>query len=139
MRAAAHITRRLLPRYQHALHRVYRNVEAQPEPPHRQAPPQVSKVVTLTWYDDGALGAPYGSVPPEAHTTLYLHGFQYLPHQAVFVLPTAYSEAERALRVQAVARQLAAQGIGTNLRHATPAISTALPPSPPKTARAHHR
>lgn len=139
VRAAAQVTRRVLPRHQHALHTVRRNVEEQPEPPHRKAPPQVPQVVTLTWYDDGALGAPYGSVPREAHTTLYVHGFQYLPHQAAFLLPASYGEDGRALRIQAVAHQLAAQGIGVNLRHAAPATAPGLPPAPPKTTPAHHR
>jgi hypothetical protein len=139
VRAAAQITRRVLPQYEHARHAVRFNAQHQPEPPHRKAPPQVAQVVTLTWYDDGALGAPYGSVPLEARTTLYAHGFQYLPHQAAFILPAAYGEDGRALRIQAVARRLASQGIGVNLRHAAPTTSPGLPPTPPKAARAHHR
>ncbi|MFD9224885.1 hypothetical protein ACFWDI_33920 [Streptomyces sp. NPDC060064] len=139
VRAAAQVARRVLPRYERARHTVRRNAEEQPEPPHRLAPPQVSKVVTLTWYDDGALGAPYESVPADARMTLYIHGFQYHPHQAAFLLPAAYGEGGRALRIQAVARQLAAQGIGVNLRHAAPTTRPGLPPTPPKTARAHHR
>ncbi|MEU3299734.1 hypothetical protein ABZ729_07915 [Streptomyces sp. NPDC006678] len=126
-RAAAQVTRRVLPRYEQALQTVLRNAVDQPEPPHRPAPPQVSQVLTLTYYSDGALGAPYGSVPPDARMTLYAHGFQYHPHQAAFLLPAAYGEDGRALRVHAVARQLAAQGIGVNLRHAT--TSATAPPS----------
>ncbi|MFD7017516.1 hypothetical protein [Streptomyces sp. NPDC059928] len=137
VRAAAQITRRVLPRYEHARHAVRFNAQEQPEPPHRTAPQQVSQVVTLTWYDDGALGAPYGSVPEEARMTLYAFGFQYLPHQAAFLLPAAYGEDGGALRLQAVARRLAEQGIGVNLRHTAPAAGPALPP--PKPARAHHR
>ncbi|MFE9407421.1 hypothetical protein ACFYN0_01255 [Streptomyces sp. NPDC006704] len=139
VRAAAHITQRVLPRYERARQAVRFNARHQPEPPHRKAPPQVSQVVTLTWYDDGALGAPYGSVPEQARMTLYAHGFQYLPHQAAFLLPAAYGEDGRALRIQAVARQLAEQGIGVNLRHAAPTAGPGLPPAPPKPARAHHR
>ncbi|MEU7205609.1 hypothetical protein [Streptomyces sp. NPDC045470] len=123
-RAAFQVTRRLLPRYEQALHRVLRNAAAEPEPPHRPAPPQVPQVLTLTYYSDGALGAPYESVPAEARLALYAHGFQYLPHQAAFLLPAAYGEDGRALRVQAVAQQLAAQGIGVNLR-AMPQKATA--------------
>lgn len=139
IRASTRITRRLLPRYERALTAVRDNAAAQPEPPHRPAPPQVAQVVTLTWYDDGALGAPYESVPEEARMTLYAHGFQYHPHQSAFLLPAAYGEDGRALRVQAVARHLAERGIGVNLRHAAPATAQALPPAPPPAARIHHR
>ncbi|MFI9829731.1 hypothetical protein ACIHIX_18805 [Streptomyces sp. NPDC051913] len=138
-RAAALIVRRVLPRYEQALQAVRRNAAEQPEPPHRQAPPQVAQVVTLTWYDDGVLGAPYASVPEEARMALYAHGFQYHPHQAAFLLPTAYGEDGRALRVQAVARHLAQRGIGVNLRHAAPATPAVLPPELPTAVRSHHR
>ncbi|MGW5868265.1 hypothetical protein ACWFRJ_39670 [Streptomyces sp. NPDC055239] len=138
-RAAAHVTRRVLPRYQQALHAVLDSAADQPQPPHRPAPPQVSQVLTLTLYEDGALGAPYESVPVEARRTLYAHGFQYHPHQAAFLLPAAYGESGRALRVQAVAQQLTSQGIGVNLRHCAPAPSPGLPPTARQTFRAHHR
>ncbi|GAU71126.1 Clp family protein [Streptomyces sp. NBRC 110611] len=127
IRAAARVARRLLPRYQRALIEVFDNALSQPEPPHRPAPPQVSQVVTLTWYDDGALGVPYASVPEEARMPLYAHGFQYHPHQAAFLLPAAYGDIGRALRIQAVAQQLAAQGIGVNLRHSPAAPAAAQP------------
>ncbi|MFI1929310.1 hypothetical protein [Streptomyces sp. NPDC020330] len=138
-RAAALIARRVLPRYRQAREAVRSNAAEQPEPPHRQAPPQVAQVVTLTWYDDGALGAPYGNVPEQARMTLYAHGFQYHPHQSAFLLPDAYGEHGRALRIQAVARRLAEQGIGVNLRHAAPTTTTVLPPSRPTAAPSHHR
>ncbi|OKJ72243.1 hypothetical protein [Streptomyces sp. CB02460] len=138
-RAAALIARRLLPRYEQARQAVRRNAVEQPEPPYRQPPPQVAHVVTLTWYDDGALGTPYARVPAEARVTLYAHGFQYHPHQAAFLLPAAYGEDGRALRIQAVARRLAEQGIGVNLRHAAPTTTTVLPPSRPTAAPSHHR
>ncbi|MFJ9033635.1 hypothetical protein ACIRQP_35055 [Streptomyces sp. NPDC102274] len=138
-RAAAQLVQRLLPRYEDARRTVRHNAQRQPEPPHRKGPPQVAQVVTLTQYKDGALGAPYESVPPEAHTTLYLYGFQYLPHQAAFLLPSAYGEAGRALRVYAMAQELAARGIGVNLRHAAPSTSPALSTAPRKAAHAHHR
>ncbi|OKI09410.1 hypothetical protein A6A06_01505 [Streptomyces sp. CB02923] len=125
-RAAFQVTRRVLPRYEQALHRVLRNAADEPEPPHRPAPPQVSQTLTLAYYSDGALGVPYESVPAEARLALYAHGFQYHPHQAAFLLPAAYGEDGRALRVQAVAQKLAAQGIGVNLR-ATPQGATAPP------------
>ncbi|WP_332757644.1 hypothetical protein [Streptomyces sp. MT206] len=133
VRAAARIARRLLPRYELALHAVRRSLFDRPEPPHRRAPPQVDQTVTLTWYEDGALGAPYKDVPEEAREALYVHGFQYVPHQAAFLLPTSYGEAGRAVRIQAVALRLAAAGIGVNLRHAKP--TAPLPPRPPAVAR----
>ncbi|MFJ4918449.1 hypothetical protein [Streptomyces sp. NPDC088725] len=129
VRAAAHVIRRLLPRYEQALHEVRHNAADQPDPPHRPAPPQVDQVLTLTYYADGALGAPYASVPPDARVTLYAHGFQYHPDQAAFLLHSAYGEGGRALRVQAVAQKLATQGIGVNLRRHTAAGAT----SPPTT------
>ncbi|MFG3293399.1 hypothetical protein ACGF3G_31935 [Streptomyces sp. NPDC048179] len=139
VRASTRIARRLLPRYEHALQTVRRNAVEQPEPPHRPAPPQVTQVVTLTWYDDGTLGTPYGSVPEQARMALYAHGFQYHPHQAAFLLPAAYGEDGRALRIQAVARRLAEQGIGVNLRHAAPTTTAVPPPSLPTAVRSHHR
>lgn len=138
-RAAVRLVRRLLSRYEDARHAVRHNARSRPEPPHRKGPPQVAEVVTLTQYDDGALGAPYESVPPEARTTLYIHGFQYHPHQAAFLLPSAYSESARALRVYGVVQRLAERGIGVNLRHASPSTSPGLPPPPPTAVRAHHR
>ncbi|MER0445781.1 hypothetical protein ABR738_14625 [Streptomyces sp. Edi4] len=138
-RAAAQVTRRVLPRYEQALEAVLDNVANQPDPSHRSAPPQVDQVLTLTLYDDGALGAPYGSVPPDARMVLYAHGFQYHPHQAAFLLPATYGESGRALRVQAVAQQLTAKGIGVNLRHSAPTTGPGLPPASPNAARALHR
>lgn len=90
-------------------------------------------------YGDGALGAPYKSVPPDARMTLYAHGFQYHPHQAAFLLPAEYGESGRALRVHAVVQQLTAKGIGVNLRRCAPTTSPSLPLASPQTARAHHR
>lgn len=132
-RAAARVARRLLPRYEQALQAVLDNAAHQPQPPHRPAPPQVDHVLTLTLYSDGALGAPYESVPVDARMTLYAHGFQYHPHQAAFLLPTAYGDTGRALRVHAVVQQLTAQGIGVNLRHSAP-TTNALPPATAKAA-----
>ncbi|MET9664940.1 hypothetical protein ABZY19_06155 [Streptomyces sp. NPDC006475] len=131
-RAAAQVTRRVLPRYEQALQAVLDNAAAQPDPPHRPGPAQVDQVLTLTLYSDGALGAPYESVPVDARMTLYAHGFQYHPHQAAFLLPTAYGDSGRALRVHSVVQQLTAKGIGVNLRHSAPTTSAALPPASPK-------
>ncbi|MFF9136628.1 hypothetical protein ACF09G_03510 [Streptomyces albogriseolus] len=134
VRAAVRVARRVLPRYEHALQKVLTNAANQPEPPHRPGPPQVEQVLTLTLYSDGALGAPYESVPVDARMTLYAHGFQYHPHQAAFLLPTAYGDSGRALRVHGVVQQLTAKGIGVNLRHSAPTTRSALPPASPKTA-----
>ncbi|MDX2680130.1 hypothetical protein [Streptomyces soliscabiei] len=133
-RAAARVARRVLPRYEQALRAVLDNAAHQPQPPHRPAPPQVDQVLTLTLYGDGALGAPYESVPVNARMTLYAHGFQYHPHQAAFLLPEAYGESGRALRVHAVVQQLTAKGIGVNLRHSAPTTSTGMPPASAKAA-----
>ncbi|MCC2276219.1 hypothetical protein LKL35_12445 [Streptomyces sp. ET3-23] len=116
-RAANAVIRRLLPRYRSALAAVHHNAALQPEPAHRPGPPQVPRVVTLTLYEDGALGTPYDSVPEEARMDLYSLGFQYHPHQAAFLLPAAYGEDGRALRLRALVNQLAQRGIGVNLRH----------------------
>ncbi|WP_198358322.1 hypothetical protein [Streptomyces fildesensis] len=139
VRAAAHVARRVLPRYEHALEQVFDNAAVQPDPPHRPDPPHVDQVLTLTLYNDGALGAPYKSVPEQARLTLYAWGFQYHPHQAAFLLPTEYGENGRALRIQAVARLLAAKGIGVNLRHVAPTTERGLPPASPPAARAPQR
>ncbi|MET7795336.1 hypothetical protein OG528_29555 [Streptomyces platensis] len=135
LRAAVAVTRRLLPHYRCALTAVRRKALAQPEPPLLHIPPEADQVVTLVWYEDGVLGTPYASVPEEARMHLYAHGFQYHPHRAAFLLPTAYGVEGRALRIQAVAHQLATQGIGVNLRHAIPATNQ-VPPTPPTTAPA---
>ncbi|PKV84304.1 hypothetical protein [Streptomyces sp. TLI_146] len=143
LRAAVAVSRRVLPRYRSALAAVRHNRQVRPEPPLRPAPPEVDQVLTLTRYADGVLRAPYTTVPAEARDALYIHGFQYLPHQGAFLLPAAYGAAGQALRIQAVAQQLAAHGIGVNLRHtppppgAAPALNTraALPGSTPVTHR----
>ncbi|MFF3412562.1 hypothetical protein ACFYW8_41800 [Streptomyces sp. NPDC002742] len=132
-RAAARVTRWVLPRYEQALQKVLANAADQPDPPHRPGPPQVDQVLTLTLYGDGALGAPYKSVSADARMTLYAHGFQYDPHQAAFLLPTSYGDSGRALRVHGVIQQLTAKGIGVNLRRSAPTTSAALPPASPKT------
>ncbi|MFJ1652680.1 hypothetical protein ACIOC2_14940 [Streptomyces sp. NPDC088337] len=133
-RAAAEVTRRVLPRYEQALQTVLDNAATQPEPPHRPAPPQVDQVLTLTLYGDGALGTPYASVPVDARITLYAHGFQYHAHQAAFLLPTAYGDTGRARRVHNMVQQLTAKGIGVNLRSSAPTTTAAPPPASPKTA-----
>ncbi|MYS36711.1 hypothetical protein K388_02720 [Streptomyces sp. KhCrAH-43] len=128
VRAAAAVTRRLLPRYEQALQAVLRKMEEQPEPPHRAAPAPTSRVITLARYADDVIGAPYESIPPDARETLYAHGFQYHPHQSAFLLPVAYGDTERALRIQSVAQKLAAKGIGVNLRYNPPEAATAAAP-----------
>ncbi|MFJ2175908.1 hypothetical protein ACIOHE_23825 [Streptomyces sp. NPDC087851] len=142
-RAAAQVTRRLLPRYQAALDTVRHNAATRPDPPHRPEPPTVARVITLTWYEDGALGAPYESVPEEARTALYSLGFRYLPHQAAFLLSASHGEDGRALRLRALVHRLADKGIGVNLRHTTikPTTSpaTTRPPVPPQVSTTAHR
>lgn len=142
LRAAVSVSRRLLPRYHSALAAVRHNGQVQSEPPLRPAPPEVDQILTLTRYADGAFGTPYATVPAEARTTLYVHGFQYHPYQGAFLLPAAYGESGQALRIQAVAQRLADHGIGVNLRHSpppapAPALNTraALPGSTPVARR----
>ncbi|MEV6807764.1 hypothetical protein [Streptomyces sp. NPDC051132] len=128
VRAAARITRRVLPRYTAALAAVRDKARLQPDPPHRPAAPEVTESLTLIWYPDGVVGAPYDSVPTEARTVLYGCNFQYRPDEAALVLPVSYSAQARALLLHSVTRQLTAQGIGVNFRHAAPT-----PPSPYRT------
>ncbi|CAM5570854.1 hypothetical protein [Streptomyces aurantiogriseus] len=148
VRAASSIARRLLPRYLRALDAVRRDARARPEPPHRPPAPEVAQSVTLVWYPDGVVGAPYDSVPKEAHMVLYSCHFSYSPDQYAFMLPASYRDAERALLIQTAIRLLTAQGIGVNFRHAAPDIPArparplttgpGLPPTPanpPSTAR----
>ncbi|MFE4055225.1 hypothetical protein ACFXP3_02775 [Streptomyces sp. NPDC059096] len=134
VQAAARVTRRLLPRYQAALDTVRHNAASRPDPPHRPDPPKTACVITLTWYEDGALGAPYESVPEEARTALYSLGFRYLPHQAAFILSASHGEDGRALRLRALVHRLAEKDIGVNLRHTTtkPATAPTLPPAAPQ-------
>lgn len=133
VRAAAAVSRRLLPRYAHALRDVFQNVEDQPEPPRRPAPAQAAQVLTLAYYADGAVGAPYDSIPPDARAVLFAHGFQYHPHQEAVLLPAAWGDVAQARRLQATAQKLVAQGIGVNLRPSRPETApptTALPGPP---------
>lgn len=65
-----------------------------------------TQVLTLTRYTDGT---PLATVPIEARTTLSVHGFHY--HQGTFLLPASCGRAGQALRIQAVAQQLAAHGV----------------------------
>jgi hypothetical protein len=120
VRAAAAVTRRVLPRYRAALAAVRHNAYGQPEPPHRQPAPEVAQTLTLVWYPDGVVGAPYDSVPEEARMTLFGCNFQYRPNEFAFVLPASYSPKERALLVQLAAQRLTLQGIGVNFRRAAP-------------------
>lgn len=125
VRAAAAVARRVLPRYHQAMDAVHHNARVQPEPPHRPAAPEVAQTLTLVWYPDGVVGAPYRSVPEDARMVLYDCRFQYSPHEAAFVLPASYSASDRAWLIQCAVRLLTAQGIGVNFRHATPAVPRA--------------
>ncbi|MDX3832850.1 hypothetical protein [Streptomyces europaeiscabiei] len=131
-RAAAAVTRRVLPRYRQAMDAVRHNARTQPEPPHRLPAPEVAHTLTLIWYPDGVVGAPYRSVPEDARMVLFGCRFQYSPHEAAFVLPASYSTSHRALLIQTAVRLLTAQGIGVNFRHAAPASEG--PPTRPPTA-----
>ncbi|WP_318209520.1 MULTISPECIES: hypothetical protein [unclassified Streptomyces] len=128
VRAAATVSRRLLPRYSRAAEALRAQARLRPEPPaHRQAPPETTKAVTLTRYNDGVLGTPYASVPAEARDALYLSGFQYVPEQGAFLLPVGYGPVATAVRIQVLAARLAQADIGLNLRH-TPARPEPQPP-----------
>ncbi len=133
VRAAAAVTRRVLPHYRQAMDAVRLNARTQPEPPHRLPAPEVAQTLTLIWYPDGVVGAPYKSVPKDARTVLYGCRFQYRPHESAFVLPASYSTSDRALLIQSAVRLLTAQGIGVNFRHAAPA-SAGSPTRPPTAA-----
>ncbi|MFF4361527.1 hypothetical protein [Streptomyces sp. NPDC001604] len=133
-RAAAAITRRLMPRYRTALDAVRNNALRQPEPPHRQPAPEVAQTLTLIWYPDGVVGAPNKTVPKEARGVLFGCRFQYSPHEAAFVLPASYSAKEQALLVQLAAHRLTAQGIGVNFRRAAPLSPPATTSAAPSTA-----
>ncbi|WP_282697830.1 hypothetical protein [Streptomyces sp. CC208A] len=125
VRAAAAITRRLLPRYDCAVESVREQARHRPAlRAHRQAPAETS-AVTLVRYADGLLGAPYGSVPTEAHDALYLSGFQSVPDQGAFLLPHESGPVATAVRIQVLANRLAKIGIGLNYRHpaAAPGMS----------------
>ncbi|MEU6148056.1 hypothetical protein ABZ848_47945 [Streptomyces sp. NPDC047081] len=120
VRAAAAVTRRLLPRYQAAVAAVRAKALDQPEPPHRRPASEVAQTLTLVWYPDGVVGAPYDAVPEEAHMTLFDCHFQYRPNESAFVLPASYSAREQALLVQLAAQRLMLKGIGVNFRRAAP-------------------
>ncbi|MFJ9900719.1 hypothetical protein ACIQPR_46085 [Streptomyces sp. NPDC091280] len=120
LRAAVDVARRVLPRYQAAMETVRHNARVQPEPPHRKPAPEPAQTLTLVWYPDGVVGAPYKSVPEDAREVLYICSFQYRPNEAAFALPASYSRAERALFLHAVVRLLTARDIGVNFRHAAP-------------------
>jgi hypothetical protein len=113
LRAAAAVARRVLPHYRRALDAVRDNARRQPDPPHRPAAPEVTEQLTLVWYPDGVVGAPYAKVPAPARTVLYGCYFQYSPHEAAFVLPASYGTAARALLLQRAVRLLTAQGIAS--------------------------
>ncbi|MFD5484004.1 hypothetical protein ACFWIV_00920 [Streptomyces virginiae] len=126
VRAAAAITRRLLPRYARAAEAVREQARKRPAPPaHRQAPAETS-AVTLVRYEDGLLGAPYGHVPAEARDTLYLTGFQYVPNQGAFLLRSESGPVATAVRIQVLADRLAKLGIGLNYRHPAAVSGTAV-------------
>ncbi|WP_407835914.1 hypothetical protein ACE1OC_04830 [Streptomyces sp. DSM 116496] len=127
-RAAAQVTRRLLPRYEKALRQVRHNT-AHPAP-RRPEPVLITGAVSMAWHPDGAVGAVTGV--REATAVLYGAGFQYHPYHRQFLLPASYGDREQIARVQAVSQQLARIGVGVTMRPARPAPApTALPTRPP--------
>ncbi len=139
VRAAAAVSRRLLPRYTRAVEAVRAQARVRPDPPaHRQAPAETAKAVTLTRYGDGALGTPYASVPAEARDALYLSGFQYVPDQGAFLLPPGYGPVATAVRIQVLAARLAQTNVGLNLRHAPTGRHAAASAPPAPAPRAYH-
>lgn len=117
-RAASALARRFLYRYHLALAALELYALKQPEPPHRPHAAEPDKRLTLVLYPDGAVGAPESTVPREVHDLLYIQGFQNSPHQAAFLLPAVYSDAQRAELLLTVVQHLTAQGIGVDFRRA---------------------
>ncbi|SFY48664.1 hypothetical protein [Streptomyces sp. F-1] len=136
IRAAAQVTRRVLPLYTRALTAVRYAARIEPDPPHRAAAREVSETLTLVWYPDGVVGAPYASVPATARAVLFAARFQYDPHQAAFVLPLDYSPEARAMMLQQVVRRLTADGIGVDFRQATTCARRPAPAAPGRPASA---
>lgn len=136
IRAAVQVTRRVLPLYTRALTAVRDAARAEPDPPHRAAAREVSDTVTLVWYPDGVVGAPYASVPAAARAVLFAARFQYDPHQAAFVLPLGYSPEARAMMLQQVVQRLTADGIGVDFRQATICTRRPAPAAPGRPASA---
>ncbi|WP_406346553.1 hypothetical protein OH787_06400 [Streptomyces sp. NBC_01547] len=127
VRAAARVTRRLLPRYENSLRQVQRNT-AHP-PPRRATPALASGMVSMAWHPDGSVGAVTGV--REATAVLYGAGFQYHPYHRQFLLPASYGDREQIARIQAVSQRLALIGVGVTMRPARPAPApTALPAHP---------
>ncbi|MDT0382321.1 hypothetical protein RM572_26535 [Streptomyces sp. DSM 42041] len=131
VRAAAALSRRFLHRYHLALAALQLYALKQPEPPHRPHAAEPDKRLMLVFYPDGAVGAPESTVPREVHDLLYIQGFQNSPHQAAFLLPAAYSDAQRAELLLTVVQHLTAQGIGVDFRRAEAGPAPTAPrPSP---------
>ncbi|MFJ5546690.1 hypothetical protein [Streptomyces sp. NPDC093225] len=125
VRAAAQITRRLLPRYEQALLQVRHNTV---HPPARRAAPSlVAGAVSMAWHPDGVIGAVTGV--REATAVLYGAGFQYHPYHRQFLLPASYGDREQIARLQAVTEQLARNGVGVIMRPARPAPAPAALPA----------
>ncbi|MFG3348671.1 hypothetical protein ACGF1Z_26880 [Streptomyces sp. NPDC048018] len=135
VRAAAAITRRLLPRYARAVESVREQARQRPDPPAQRQAPAETSAVTLVRYEDGLLGAPYGSVPAEARDALYLSGFQSVPDQGAFLLPHESGPVATAVRIQVLANRLAKLGIGLNYRHPAAALGTTVVTTAPALSR----
>ncbi|MFD3760495.1 hypothetical protein [Streptomyces sp. NPDC058622] len=131
-RAASEVTRRLLPRFEAALHQVRRNTE---HPiPRRPAPPLLAGRVSMAWYPDGVVGAVSGA--EGAADALYSSGFGYHPYDRMFVLSASYGDREQIARIQAASQRLDRLGIGVVVR---PAPAPAPLTSKPAGATAHRQ
>ncbi|WP_125521647.1 hypothetical protein [Streptomyces sp. WAC 06783] len=124
-RAAAAVSRRLLPHYRDALS-VLRQHAGQP-PVSRTAPAVESRTVALRLGSDGCWTTPDDALSSTARTALYTQGFQHFPNVRLFLLPASYGVAEQTQRLSNVARQLASHGIEVKLHH-TPRAAPISPP-----------
>ncbi|WP_159393412.1 hypothetical protein [Streptomyces rimosus] len=136
-RAAAAVSRRLLPHYRDALS-VLRQHAGQP-PVSRTAPAVESRTVALRLGSDGCWTTPDDALSPTARTALYTQGFQHFPNVHLFQLPASYGVAEQTQRISNVARQLAPHGIEVKLHHTSPAAPITPPPRVAKPVPAHRR
>ncbi|MFF4529472.1 hypothetical protein ACFY1P_09390 [Streptomyces sp. NPDC001407] len=122
VRAAATVTRRLLPRYQEALAHVRRNAAAE-----QAAATCRTARVSFAWQADGTLTA--ATDYPGAAEYLERTGFHQVPRETgVFTLPGTLTAAERDARLRTAALQLGALGADVSIAHAPTAQPTAPAP-----------
>ncbi len=132
VRAASEISRRLIPRYEHALALVRRHhdelADPLPEPPLRR------RHVTMLSAPDGSLTALY-DYNEEAQRALIAHGFRRDRATGLCVLPPSHGPTDQALRVAAVADQLQPVGISVTVFSAPPTTSPRPHATPAPAAR----